>query len=509
MATKLTQDEAASVVKRLTSSLSSQADAIAKANGGNWQDPAIKAIHDRAVQISSNYGFDRDDSGNLTAKAGSNFATDTSALRKNLLSKVSGNGNGSGTVSTATTPVVTPPVTNNAPKFTPMSQTDYYKNANDIANANASLQYDSVLADLKAKVAQIIADQQLRQKQVQGDYAKQYTQNEADRYQSGQQTDSAMARRGLLNTGIDVANDQANQLRYDMGRQNIDIAKQNELDAIANEIGKAQTQQSYDENKILAQKNAYLAGQKAQTFKDYNDYMMKVYGMDLDTWYKQQQVRQGDTQLEQGDRKLDIDQQQTDNQYEIDNKKIEQGNRDLNLKQDQINKNYEIDTKKLEQDNTHFYADLNQKASQFAEEMGFKKEELTEKIRQFNEQLGFDREKLKQETSVAYAQMSNSLKIANLDYDASMKKLEIEKTQMWNDYNLAADELDQNDKQIVMKESDRVDNLILDAFTKAAGNKNLQKQLPTVLEGIINSSSLDNLMKKEKLDMINNSIVSK
>jgi hypothetical protein len=321
--------------------------------------------------------------------------------------------------------------------FNGMTQQQYMDYSKQIANANAVQQYDATLADLKSRVAQIVADQNLAKQQAQRNYQTQYSQNEGDRYNAQKATDQTMVRRGLNSSGIDEANDQATQLRYDMARQGIDIAKQNQMDTIQNEINKANTQESYDENKIMQQKAAYLSGQDAQAFKDYNDYAMKVYGTNADNFWK----GVGANQANQG---LLLQQQGQNQNYNLQTAQMQNQSNQFNATYNQNNQFHQDDVNQKQQqiDNqvSQFNQTLKQNNDQFLKQFGLDENKFNESVRQYNTTMQFNEKQLAQEGQLAREQMANAVRTAGISASAAMANLNWEKEQ----FNAAAKSLGMN-----------------------------------------------------------------
>lgn len=358
-----------------------------------------------------------------------------------------------------------------------MSQDEFVSKAMDTGNAAASLKYDATIADLKKRVANIIANNQTQLQNLDNTYKPAYENNQQDAYDSKENVRRILAKRGMLGSGIQIGAEQQADNVADKARQNIDLSKASTTNELNSAITGANNDFETDLASLEAQKNDYLAQVRAQAAQDYQTYVDKQKQTATDNFYKNLNYESNQDALKQG-------LLGTLSQY------------DLGLKG--INSSDTQAANKLKFD----YANLKATQEQAAKELGFKYTELDSKNQQFDKSLGLETQKLREQTKLGYAELANKMETARLDFGIAKQKLGMEMKQ----YDLALKELtaktNAQDKEIYVAENSRVDSAIGKLLEMAEADVVDRTKAGQTLASIIYSSGLTDAMKAEKKKMI-------
>lgn len=363
-----------------------------------------------------------------------------------------------------------------------MNQSQYVQQARNAGTSAANLKYNAVAADLKQRVTNILMQYNQKLGGVDKEYTGAYNTNAQGAYDAKENVKKTMARRGLLTSSVDNANQQMVGNAYAAQKTGIDLQRQGQKDELNNQILNTNTNLEMDLNQIEAEKGDYLANVETQSVKDYNDYIDK-------------QKQQATQNFLQG-LGLNIDSSKAANDllgmlanYGIENSKLQQN-------ADQFKQNTDLKYKELDQNQSQFNAKLTQEADQFAQQLGFNKDELKERTRQFDAKLGFDKWQTTQQLNAQYAELGNRMAIAKMDNGVAIQRLNQEKSQFDKELEVELRKYDDSMTTTYMAENNRVDEQIA-KYSQIDGG---QKMIPY----IISSSYLPQYVKQEKIRMINN-----
>lgn len=162
-------------------------------------------------------------------------------VQKAYLNKINEYGNANSGVqysgSSINAPVtqkVKTPTTSQSSSANRISQKDYINSTVGIATSNATSTYQSAINTLKTKLEAIKLQNQTNRQGVEDSYTQVAEQTNTDEYNDLQRVRSILARRGLLNSGVNVANSNDTGMRYAGVRSQQGIERSRALQEIGN-----------------------------------------------------------------------------------------------------------------------------------------------------------------------------------------------------------------------------------------------------------------------------------
>lgn len=398
-----------------------------------------------------------------------------------------------------------------------MSADDFVKLAGDAATVDAQSQYNANSLALKTAYNNKVGGYNTQLAKIPGQYEQQYADNEAGQYSDLQAIKSALARRNLAGTGIELGNNLRTLDQYAKSKQKIDTDVNDAKNDINTQISAANT--TY--NDALAgestKQNDFVASAKVKARQDYLEYMTgekknasdnfwKGMGYELDKTKTSNDLLNMIADYGYKDKALSQDQAQFDAKMEQQAKEFAATNK---LEYDKLSQEDKQFYYQMAQEQTQFEDQLKQENDQFIANHNLDKAKLKESSRQFDAQLGLDAEKVANDYTIAKGQLDSM----NWQNKFEWKKFENEKTEFAKSLEQETAKFSMDEKRYYQDENARVDNtvigLIKDYETKYPdGNDDVavtaawRKKIMAVLD----SSGLSDGMKTEKIKMISESV---
>jgi hypothetical protein len=336
----------------------------------------------------------------------------------------------------------------------------------------ADTQYGQVENGLKKRVANILAQYSGQLGNVEKDYIDEYQNVDRNAYQADEATKVAMAKAGLLNTGIGQGYDQQNDFKYNMARQGIDLQKQGQYDTINNSINETNRNLAYDLDNVALEKANFINQNQLQEAKD-----LRTIARD-DYWKG---------------READLAEQQFDWQ------------------KDSFAQQMDFEKQKFDATMDYNYDNMFQQTQQFNERMGLETQQLTEQQRQFNASLsqdakqfdanmGFNQSKLVADMEMAKAELQVRAATARMDAGLAQQKMQLEMQEYKDAMAMKLRELGIAQQGFFTEENNRIDGMMYQYVGNAGG---LGKESAATLFAVVNNSMLTPAMKYEKVKMLN------
>lgn len=389
-----------------------------------------------------------------------------------------------------------------------MSSQQYVDLAGNATQAAENTKYDNNIAVLKNKLSNVLAQLNGRLTVLPNEYKDEYANNEQSKYNALESVKSILAKRGLLNSGVDVGNQMQQTNKYDTLRQGIDLDLQGAKNNVNTDITTAKNDYESGVASADMERSNIVAQNKAKAAQDYIDYAQKQKQFAADNFWKG------------ADYKLSSDKVNNDLLGQIANystnaqqlnQQAQQFQIEISQKASEFATSQGLEYNKLSQQDKQFYDGLaqdqkqfeskaKQASDQFAAQLGLDSAKLKEDGRQFDAKLGYDYESLKSENTRASNQISTQLALAKIDSDTASSKLTEEKRQFDAELKNHTKELDLNTQQFVQKENDRLDKAMYDYLSDYKTADDTQKRSIAVqIVGMINSSNLPESIKEGKL----------
>jgi hypothetical protein len=336
----------------------------------------------------------------------------------------------------------------------------------------ADSQYGQVENSLKKRVANILAQYSSQLGNVEKDYIDDYQNVDQNAYQANEATKVAMAKAGLLNTGIGEGYNQQNAFKYNMARQNVDLQKQGQYDTINNSINETNRNLAYDLDNVALEKANFINQNQLQEAKD-----LRTIARD-DYWRS---------------READLAERQFD------------------FQKDSFTQQMDFEKEKFDKTMDYNYNNMFEQKQQFLEQMGLQREQLTEQTRQFNEKLkqdaiqfdknmGFNQDKLTADMEMAKAELQIRAATARMDAGIAQQKLQLEMQEYKDAMTMKLRELNIAQQSFFTEENNRIDGMM---FKYVGDTGGLSKESAATLFAVINNSMLTPAMKYEKVKMLN------
>lgn len=380
-----------------------------------------------------------------------------------------------------------------------ISKEQFVTDARNVGTTAANLKYDSVMADLKQRVANIINQYSTQLGNVDNNYSSVYQENAQNSYDAKEAVRRKLARAGMLNSGVDVGNTQQVMNTTNMAKQKIDLQKQGEKDTLNNNITDTNRNLEMDLNQATQEKGNFLANVEAQAAQDYMNYMNQQKQFMADNYWKGANYAIDST-------KVNNDLVGMKANYGLESAKLSQSASQfatsLQQKYDemaqqggQFTQEMALKNKELAVQNAQFYDKLKQEADNFKSSLKLDERKLEEDKRQFDDNLGFQRDKMGADLNLGYAQVSASLSNSILDANTANARLSEEMRQFNSEFEMKQTEMGMAKDSWIQKENARVDEAIIN-LAKSGG------QYQSSIPGIISSSNLPDSVKQAKLKMI-------
>lgn len=326
---------------------------------------------------------------------------------------------------------------------------------------------------LRQRTAGVIGDYTTQLKGVEDNYVPIYQNADRNAYQTNENTKAAMARAGLLNTGVGKGYDQQNAFKANMARQDIDLQKQDEYDTINTNINNTKRDLEYGLQNLLLEKANFINSQSLQEARD-------VRTIENENYWKERQMGLAESQF--------------DFQKDSFNKQFSLEERKQIFAENSWNKSFELDNKKFKEMQKQFSETFGLQKEQFAQSKYEFDNKLKEEVRQFDKQFGFNAKVHADNMKMQEKQLSASIANSQRDYNMALKRLYQEQTE----YN---DSLKRYASEKMVDESNRVDEAISYAIL------NMDSKTATqYIKGLLKTSQLSQTMQAEKLKMINNAL---
>lgn len=351
------------------------------------------------------------------------------------------------------------------------STSNSYKTNNDIydlINRTADSQYGQAENALRQRVAGILSQYSNQMKGVEGQYNPIYQKADLNTYQQNEATKAAMAKAGLLNTGIGQGYNQQNAFKANMARQDIDLQKQGQYDTINNSINDTKRDMEYDLNNLALEKSKFINSNMLQEAKD-------LRAIERDDYWKNRQMELSEAQF-------DFQKDSFDKQYSLEERK-------QIFAEDSWLKTYEMDEKKFTEMQDQFAKTYGLQNEQFAQSKYEFDAKLKQTNEQFDAQMGWSEQVHKDEMAMQTKQLNASIANSQRDYRMAMTRLQ----QETREYN---DSLAQMADDKAVEESRRVDAAIAYGVLNGLDSN--------YMLGVVNTSTLSRYMKSEKIKMFNN-----
>ena len=259
-----------------------------------------------------------------------------------------------------------------SPNF--MSQQDFVSAKTNVAKAGATATYDKSVADLKTRIAGILAKNAYDKGKLDDTYVPVFENNEQGRYDSAKQIQSILARRGLQNSGVDVGNTLQNTSIYDTKRNAIGLEKSGKQADYAFADNQALAEQDRTMEALSNQRNNESNMAEAKAYdewlqyatdaekfkygisKDTRDYNLQSYQVNADVQNKadtlalQKQANETDAQYK--DRMMNLESQK--NAYDVmdGNRKFGLEEKKVTIQEQQFTQTMANETRKLDQIDT-------------------------------------------------------------------------------------------------------------------------------------------------------------
>ncbi len=342
----------------------------------------------------------------------------------------------------------------------------------DMIIAMANSTYDQQKLNLRKQIASVLSNYNAQLGRVEQDYMPTYQNIDQANYNQQEATKAAMAKAGLLGTGIGEGYNQQNAFKYAGMRQDVDLQKQGQYDAINKSIADVQRDMQYDLNNIDLEKINFINAQQLQEAKD-------LRSIELDNYWKNRQMNLQEAQF-------DFTKDSFERQFSLQD-------RQQIFAETSWEKTYQLDVDKFKAQQKQFAKSWGLENDKFARSKFEFDETLKQRNKEFDATMEWNEEQLKQEMKMNEKQLEASINNAMLDYRSSMARLEQEAFE----YNR---QLERAWAQDWLDESRRVDELIAYGLLNDLG--------ADYMRGAIKTSTLSPGMQVKKLEMLNNAFGS-